>query len=122
MKVKVIGLYIENVSDKIINHDMNGYINIGDEFTVFAISILNEITYFQIYSDKKLMSVPSLIFEILDGSVSKFWVFRKNNLNTLFWPKEFFLDYFHDDLLEGIPDTVKKFNEVKIKIESESIC
>lgn len=119
MKVKVIKLEIDYVENSIINSKMQDFLNIGDEYTVYAITIQKTMTYVQIYIYNKLISVPIELFEIIDSRVSKYWSISYTNSTTRFWPNEFYQDYFHDDLFEDVPEIVSKFKEVKNKLETE---
>jgi len=119
MKAKVINLNAKTVSNKISNHTMNGYLNLGEKFTVYAITIMEDVTYLQIYLNNNLISVPSDLFEIIDSKVSKYWKFKKEDDSISFWPEEFYDDYFHDDLLEEIPERVKQFADIKKRIDNE---
>lgn len=119
MKVKVIKLKAENIQEGAINLNMVDFLNLGEEYVVYAITIQKYMTYVQIYIDKKLISVPLELFEIIDSRVSKYWLVTCTNSITRFWPDEFYQEYFHDDLFEGIPNIVTQFNEVSDRIEKE---
>lgn len=119
MKVKVIKLEINNVDKSVINSKMKDFLNIGDEYIVYGLTMQNTIIYVQIYIDNKLISIPIELFEIIDSRVSKYWLVTYTDITTRFWPNEFYQEYFHDDLFEEIPEIVSKFNDVKNKIENE---
>jgi hypothetical protein len=74
MKVKVIKLEIKNIDKSVINSKMEDFLNIGDEYTVYAVTVQNTMTYVQIYIDNKLISIPLELFEIIDARVSKYWL------------------------------------------------
>jgi len=119
MKVKVIKLEIKNVDISVINSKMENFLNIGDEYTVYAVTIQKTMTYVQIYIDNKLISIPIELFEIIDSKVSKYWLVSYTDSTTRFWPNEFYQEFFHDDLFEGVTEIVTQFNDVKNKIERE---
>jgi len=119
MKVKVIKLEIKNVDSSVINSKMENFLNIGDEYTVYAVTIQKTMTYVQIYIDNKLISIPIELFEIIDSKVSKYWLVSYTDSTTRFWPNEFYQEFFHDDLFEGVTEIVTQFNDVKNKIERE---
>lgn len=121
MKVKVVKLRSNGVQEGMINLNMQDFLNLGEEYIVFAITIQKHTTYIQIYIDKKLISVPLELFEIIDSRVSKYWLVSYINSTTRFWPNEFYQEFFHDDLFEEVPEIVLKFNNVKNKIEKEFI-
>ncbi|WP_306353312.1 hypothetical protein [Flavobacterium sp. '19STA2R22 D10 B1'] len=119
MKVKVIKLEIKNVEKSVINSKMEGFLNIGDEYIVYGLTMQKNIMYVQIYIDNKLISIPIELFEVIDSRVSRYWLVTYTNITTRFWPNEFYQEYFHDDLFEEVPETVSKFNDVRNKIENE---
>ena len=84
---------------------------IGKEYIVFGLSILDGATWVQILSDfGYLYSVPLCLFEITDGRVSRYWQARSYENGTLkLWPPSFYQDYYHDDLIEGVPEVVEDF-------------
>lgn len=119
MKIKVIKLEIKNGDKAVINSKMEDFLNIGDEYTVYGLTMQKTVMYVQIYIDNKLISIPIELFEIIDSRVSKYWLLTYTNITTRFWPSEFYQEYFHDDLFEEVSETVSKFNEVRHKIENE---
>jgi hypothetical protein len=119
MKVKVIKLEIKNIDKSVINSKMEDFLNIGDEYTVYAVTVQNTMTYVQIYIDNKLISIPLELFEIIDARVSKYWLVSYTDSTTRFWPNEFYQEFFHDDLFEEMPEILSKFIYVKNKIERE---
>jgi hypothetical protein len=119
MKVKVIKLEIKNIDKSVINSKMEDFLNIGDEYTVYAVTVQNTMTYVQIYIDNKLISIPLELFEIIDARVSKYWLVSYTDSTTRFWPNEFYQEFFHDDLFEEMPEILSKFIDVKNKIERE---
>lgn len=70
--------------------------------------------HYQILNDSgAIRSIPSMLFEIEDARCSRYWVAQaRENGALLLWPEEFFIEYFHDDLSEGIREAVVKFKAV----------
>jgi hypothetical protein len=77
--------------------------------------------HYQILNDYgAIRSIPSLLFEIEDVRCSRFWVAKsRENGALLLWPEEFFIEYFHDDLSEGIQETVEIFKAVVNRMSAE---
>jgi len=67
-----------------------------------------------------LSTVPIFMFEITESSPSKSWVISIENRVLKMLPKSFYGDFYHDDLSEGVPETVDDFNIIVKRIESES--
>lgn len=63
--------------------------------------------------------VPIFMFDVLDASASKHWHIKfKNGVLTML-PESFYSDYYHDDLSEGVQETLEDFKAVCRKIESD---
>lgn len=120
MRVKVKRLSISNSTKRIINSDMSGYIKLNDEFLVYGLSIEKGINYVDIYDGNHLIGVPINLFKVIDNRISKYWEIKVYDDETItLWPKEFYTKYFHDNLSEGDPETVKAFKEAKEKMNLE---
>jgi hypothetical protein len=69
-----------------------------------------------------IRSVPACLFELVDNRCSKYWVARSDDDGAfLLWPEEFFAEYFHDRLSEGVAEVREVFDQVvrKIRLEVE---
>ena len=54
------------------------------------------------------------------AQTSRYWVAQaRENGAFLLWPEEFFIEYFHDDLSEGIGETVVIFKAVVNRMSAE---
>lgn len=96
-------------------------LTLGKEYLVFCLEILDGIAWVHLDSGTNRLSIaPLCLFEIVDGSVSKYWEFRlwKDN-NFLFRPPSFYEDFFHDDLAEGVPKVVAEFQKIRAMLEKE---
>jgi hypothetical protein len=68
-----------------------------------------------------LYPVPLCLFEVIDGRVSQHWQVRQYEDGDLtLWPPSFYREYYHDDLIEGVPEVVDDFRRVRIQIEDEN--
>ena len=45
----------------------------------------------------------------------------KNNDSFLLWRKEFYEEFFYDDLTSGVPETVETFRNIIYLMEQESL-
>ena len=120
MKVKVVKLLTDDRNRNILNNNMSDYISLYQEFTVYGINFEQSSTYFQIYNNNHLLSVPADLFIITDSRVSKYWEIRRYDDSTFsLWPIEFYREYFHDDLSEKIPSVIESFEKVKKNMDRE---
>ncbi len=121
MKVKVKKLVIPNPTKEIVNSDMTDYLKLEDEYLVYGLTLGAKADYVQIFKDNYLTSIPLELFSITDNTVSKYWkVERHENGFIRLWPEEFFQEFFHDDLSEGVEEIKEIFKQVKEKMISES--
>ncbi len=117
MRVKVQKNKSSN--DKMINANMETYLKPNEEYLVLGLYIDKE-PYVYIYEDGHLFPVPLDLFEIIDNRISKYWIIKNyKDGSIVIQPKEFFRDFFHDDLLEGNEQSVKVFNRIKNEMEKE---
>lgn len=95
----------------------------GVSYLVLGISFISgdgsrsNKTLYQVLNDFGGIShVPVSLFELQDNRCSAYWSARYDSDGSLLlWPKEFFADYFHDDLSDGSSAATGIFSEV-IKI------
>ncbi|MEM7086259.1 MAG: hypothetical protein AAF489_08765 [Bacteroidota bacterium] len=121
MIVSVKKLKLNNGSNVISNSNMEETFVLLDEYLVYGLTFTPNSNYAQIYHNNNLISVPMSLFEIIDDRVSKYWVIKQNEEGTIFlWPEEFFKEYFHDDLSEGVSEIVRTFKNVQEKMNLES--
>jgi hypothetical protein len=95
---------------------------IGTTYTVLALSSkvgLNAGTILQI-PGRYIIPAPLCLFEIVDERPSIYWKIKKRSDYELsLWPEEFYQEYFHDDLSEGVPEVVAIYNQVVERLEKE---
>jgi len=97
-----------------------GYeLTLNQEYTVLGVnfqsaSLLNKGVTLLLRDDiGRCTFVPICLLEVSSSAPSRFWIARKINESDLcFWPEEFFSEYFHDDLSEGITAVVEVFERV----------
>lgn len=98
-------------------------LKLGQEYVVYGISFLGGAPWVEIVGESNtyVYSVPLCLFEITDGTVSKYWVARiDQDGDILMWPPSFYKAYYHDDLSEGILEVVKDFQRVQKLIMEEN--
>lgn len=67
-----------------------------------------------------IISVPLCIFEIVDNRPSQYWKIQKRSEYEIsLWPEEFYQEYFHDDLSDGVPEVVEIYKRVVERLEKE---
>ena len=97
----------------------------NNEYTVLGVYFSNESVFmkgitFEICSDVQMIeTVPACLFEIIDSRVSQFWHAKQSDNSFLLWPKEFYQEFFHDDLTDGVPEVVETFKKVVYLMERE---
>ena len=124
MKVKCIGTRLSNEQARQIQ-DRDGakvdyQLTVGNEYLVLGITMVipNEPVgggvQYQILNDYGgCRIVPAGLFEIVDNRVSKYWRARYDEDGALMlWPDEFFSEFFHDDLSEGLAPQVEMFDKI----------
>ena len=98
-------------------------VEIGKEYVVFCLEIIDGMAWVNFDSGSNRLSIaPLCLFEVIDGRVSRYWELRIWEENKiLFRPPTFFKEFFHDDLAEGIPETVMEFHKVRSMLEAEQL-
>jgi hypothetical protein len=92
---------------------------IGETYTVLGITCrmgqtILEMPYFYIFP------APMCLFAITDERPSSYWKIKKIDENKIsLWPEEFYQEYFHDDLSDGIPEVISIYKQVVRKLEEE---
>lgn len=130
MRVKCISLLPSAEQEKlpgIVNRYYPGKmgfdVNIGDEYVVYSMSILDGAPWIDVYGKgiDCIHSVPLCLFEIIDGTVSKYWVAKiVDDGILLLWPPSFYAPYYHDDLTDDVKEVVEDFNRVQKLIIEEA--
>lgn len=96
-----------------------GYeLTVNQQYTVLGINFqnttLNRGVIFLLRDDfGRCAFVPICLLDVASPALSKLWIARKFNESDLcLWPEEFFSEYFHDDLTDGVPAAVAIFERV----------
>src|SRR3972149_3066768 len=98
------------------------HVEIGQEYIVFAMSIINGESWVQIEEKgfEFLIPVPLCLFEIVNGKVPSSWEVCIKGVNIHLWPSSFYKDqYYHDKLSDGDPEILENYREVKTQILKE---
>ena len=129
MKVKCISTVLTADQIKALHvageHDYSSWFTVGKEYTVLGLTYINNSDYwttilFELCDDVKTStSPPACLFEIIDPRLSIFWQARYSFPNFTLWPIEFYRDFFHDDLSEGIPEIKRIFDSVVNRLTYE---
>lgn len=102
-------------------------LTVGKEYLVLGLSINAGSVIFgtsavlQVIDDAgRLEMVPAPLFDIKNGRPSQFWRARQlKDLGLALWPEEFYRDYFHDDLSDGVPEAKEVLAAVIRRFEEE---
>lgn len=132
MKIKCIATSLteqkQDISESNALEQKEWHVELGKEYLVFGMSVVDSFlgnkncVLVEIITSPLgyISSTPLSLFEILDSRVSKYWEYRKSNLEGItFWPSLFYQDFFHDDLSDGEPDVVAQFRKLKTLLEAE---
>jgi hypothetical protein len=104
-------------------------LTVGKSYTVLGLSqhvgsvVFGSAPTVELVDDGgRLVSVPAPLFRIGDGRPSRFWRVRQlEAFGLALWPEEFYTEFFHDDLSEGVPEVRRLFEHVVRKIDEESL-
>lgn len=142
MKVKCIANSGINLPPQLFSHygwnkEMEFHeITISKEYVVYAIMFIEDHPFYMICGDdydgqyvNYPSLLPSVLFEIIDESKSKFWVIEtkdkfkvKSGRNTDVGFRELIKDeYFYGNLVEGYENEVKIFSSIKKMIDDENL-
>jgi hypothetical protein len=97
-------------------------VSIGQEYLVYGMTFLSGVPWVELLEDfGYLFSVPLCLFEVTDDRVSRHWRVRSSaDGRVSFWPPSFYREYYFDDLIEGVPQVLEDFRNVRALIESEA--
>lgn len=97
---------------------------IGTEFTVYGIDFVGGNVLYRLGNPPReefTIQCLSALFEIVDGSVSRYWQSRVlPGGRFVLWPPSWFAEYYHDRLSEGDPTISADFDEVRELIKAEA--
>ena len=129
MKVRCIKNYLTDEEKKMISMSFNQHpvyrIKPDAEYTVLGLTFMINNSYqngvfVQIKDDSYCLTFPPLcLFEIIDPRLSSYWKADALKNEFSLWPKEFYMDYFHDLLSDGNPEYVEAFNRAVTLLENE---
>ena len=96
----------------------------GKEYTVLGLSFVNHSNYMngaiaRIKFCNMIYDIPLCLFEIIDTRPSKFWQAQFGNGCLFLWPKEFYRDFFDEDLSNDVPEVLEIFKKVVYMMERE---
>lgn len=129
MKVKCLAtsLTVQQKSDLGLmnNQDPQYPYTVGQTYTVLAMSSkvgVNAGTLLQLQKVPMdyIISVPLCLFDIVDDRPSSYWrIQKRSDYEISLWPEEFYQEYFHDDLSDGVPEVVEIYKKVLERLEKE---
>ncbi len=104
-------------------------INVGHEYLVYTVACIFEkgeyhgLTLYGVEDEfGRLISVPSGLFEIIDPRASRFWVVSSDEGSFYMRPREFVdNEYLSDDIHEDLPGARATLQEIKVRLEAESL-
>ena len=100
----------------------------GSEYVALGISYIPKSEAFgisptvMVKNDRGGLSfAPLALFEITEGTPSRYWEIRWSIDGVLkMWPISFYNQYYHDDLLEGVENVKRDFEVVVKKLQKEA--
>lgn len=95
---------------------------IGDEYVVYALRFRRGELWIDLRDEMNyLWSAPLLLFEIIDHTIPDWWeVHQLSATGDMFvGPPELFQEYFHDDLIESVPEVVAQFEDLRRRTEGD---
>jgi hypothetical protein len=97
------------------------YLVLGMTFLLPALPHGGGVRYEILNDYGKCRSIPAFLFELIDSRVSKHWVARQDDDGAVvLWPPEFYAKFFHEDLSEGVAETVQTLSKVVELLRRES--
>jgi len=109
--------------------DREFHVTAGDEYVVLGLTFVVEndssgrgLLLEHVDDYGHLVTTPACLFDILDGTVSRYWQIRvgRDGMVTL-WPPSFYRQYYHDDLSENVTEVVEDFKRIRRSIEIEAL-
>lgn len=97
-------------------------VTVGMEYLVFGLRVVKGYVWVDVAQEfEQLVPVPLSLFEITDPSIPGLWQARVENRALFLWPPSFFEhEFYHEDLVEGVPSVVEDFRRVRRRLELES--
>jgi hypothetical protein len=102
-------------------------LTVGKDYLVLGLSFLvNSAIYgssslLEVCDDAgRCISIPTMLFEVVDPRPSRFWLAKRvGETDFIFWPEEFYQEYFHDRLSDRQPEAVATFSDVLNRLDAE---
>ena len=96
-------------------------VEIGREYMAFGLRLWGAGAWVDIEVDAGyLVSVPLCLFEVIDAKVSGTWTIRlHDDEDVALMPEPFHVEFFQDDLIEGVAEARIAFNEMKRQMLAE---
>ena len=96
------------------------YLVLGMQF-IRKSTIYGAVTLFELENDDGvLVPAPNVLFQVVDGRASKWWEARQDEDGDLkLCPREFYQEYFHDDLSNRNSGALTAFREVRERLIRE---
>ncbi len=103
-------------------------VEVGKQYVVMGLSYKPKTEMFGnspvvqvVDKDGALIFIPLALFEIIDSSPSEYWRVKWDSEGFLMlYPEPFYERYFHEDLMEGVGEIRKIFEEVVCLLEEEA--
>lgn len=103
-------------------------VTVGSEYLVLGLMFVMNSNLFGtglvvrfVDDDGNFAFAPLFMFEIVNGSPSKYWMARFHEDGTFeLQPPSFYKEYYDDDLSEGVPEIVADFRRVMGLLEAEA--
>lgn len=80
----------------LVNSDLRGYVEIGDKFVVYGMTIRSSFSCYIVYNGSHLLEVPMQMFKIIDNNISPAWQIKCIDEEVRIWPELFYEEYFFD--------------------------
>jgi hypothetical protein len=65
------------------------------------------------------VSAPLALFDVIEGSVPRFWNVRMRDREIALQPSEFDNEFFCDDVQERRGDALERYRTLKARLDSE---
>ncbi|BEV73100.1 hypothetical protein THUN1379_25820 [Paludibacterium sp. THUN1379] len=95
----------------------------GKIYTVFAISYNTNQpggVFIDVPGSEYILNAPICLFEVIDDRPSRYWIARKYGEHNIYiWPKELFIEFFHDYLTDLEPEYMAIYQALRVKLEHE---
>lgn len=96
-------------------------VNRGQHYIVLGIGTWNGVHWVEIETPTEdVVSVPLFLFEVVEGTPSRWWEARVHEDGALtFWPSAFYDPSFHSRLSDDVPEVLREYRALKERIVAE---